>query len=193
MRELQVTNDTKRRVFITDLAAYNEGLLTGKWVELPLEHSELALEVEKVLETGHEEAQEQNICLDEFHEEYFITDYEGFKRGSVDEYENIYALNDKLNKLESLEEEVGEEVLQLLVEEFGLEQAIEIIEEGAYSIYWETDGAEIAREYLEQTGALDNLPEQIKDMYIDFKSIFRDWRLSGETYLIGDNLTVQVW
>ena len=51
------------KIFITNLGRYNEGYLVGKWVKLPVCEDVL----DKVL---------KEIGIDEYYEEYFITDYE---------------------------------------------------------------------------------------------------------------------
>lgn len=50
------------KIFLTNLGKYNEGLLIGKWVELPCDNLEEELEAIGVGKVPYEE--------------YFITDYE---------------------------------------------------------------------------------------------------------------------
>jgi len=65
------------KIYLTNLAKYNQGTLIGKWLELPLTDEELEIEIREVL--GNDEA-------------YFITDFEApFK---IDEYENLHKLNE---------------------------------------------------------------------------------------------------
>ena len=51
------------KIFLTNLGKYTEGYLIGKWVKLPVSEEVL----DKVLE---------EIGINEYYEEYFITDYE---------------------------------------------------------------------------------------------------------------------
>ena len=51
------------KIFLTNLGKYNEGYLIGEWVTLPIDNDELE-EVKK------------RIGINEYYEEWFITDYE---------------------------------------------------------------------------------------------------------------------
>lgn len=70
------------KVFVSNLAKYNDGELTGQWTTLPVE------DVNKdILEP-----------IDAVGKEWFISDYEApFKIG---EYDNLYALNELAEALE---------------------------------------------------------------------------------------------
>lgn len=83
------------RVYITDLEAYNRGHLAGEWLELPLSVEELNESINNLLFEG------QKACNDNYlHEEFFITDYEADME--VDEYYNIYVLNEIAEALRAL-------------------------------------------------------------------------------------------
>ena len=78
------------KIFITNLGRYNEGYLVGKWVKLPVCEDVL----DKVL---------KEIGIDEYYEEYFITDYENEIIGIGDvisEYSSVQALNELAQRLE---------------------------------------------------------------------------------------------
>lgn len=70
------------KVFVSNLAKYNDGELTGQWTTLPVD------DVNKdILEP-----------IDAVGKEWFISDYEApFK---IDEYDNLYALNELAEALE---------------------------------------------------------------------------------------------
>ena len=72
----------KINVFVSNLAKYNDGELTGQWTTLPVD------DVNKdILEP-----------IDAVGKEWFISDYEApFK---IDEYDNLYALNELAEALE---------------------------------------------------------------------------------------------
>ena len=53
-------------IFTTDLKAYNQGTLSGKWISLPLAKDKLVHGITEVLSYGKNNE----------HEEIFITDYE---------------------------------------------------------------------------------------------------------------------
>ena len=75
-------------VFITNLGKYNEGELVGKWIDLPMDKEE----IKKAFD---------DIGINERYEEYFITDYESDYGIEIGEYENVYALSEKLEELEN--------------------------------------------------------------------------------------------
>ena len=157
------------RVYVTNLAKYNEGLLRGKWLDLPLSEEELVEEINEIL--GNDE-------------EYFITDYEGPVR--VEEYDNIEKLNDMAEKLEiSGEEEENIEILAKVIDT--KEELVEILENGDYiivpNVYTYKELAESAL-YGEVTESL--LPFNIEDVrnagaesYIDWESVGRELDIDG--------------
>ncbi|WP_302500180.1 antirestriction protein ArdA [Limosilactobacillus reuteri] len=73
------------KVFVSNLAKYNDGELTGQWTTLPVE------DVNKdILEP-----------IDAVGKEWFISDYEApFK---ISEYDNLYALNELAEALENFD------------------------------------------------------------------------------------------
>jgi hypothetical protein len=82
------------RIFITDLEAYNNGYLVGKWVELPLTSSELSQVISEILTEG------EAISKTNEHEELFITDYEADI--TIGEHDDIYKLNELAEILDEL-------------------------------------------------------------------------------------------
>ena len=77
------------QIFITCLAAYNNGTLHGEWVDIDRDIDDIQEDIDRILESSPEEDAE----------EFFITDYElPFKIG---EYESI---EDILEKLEPIKE-----------------------------------------------------------------------------------------
>jgi len=163
------------QIYITDLAAYNEGHLIGEFIELPKEESELIEDINRILGKG------ERICKTFPHEEVFITDYEWsvldlFKIG---EYDNIQELNQKLLFLESkVEEEDFPKVKFLLDYGFvsSLEESIEKLDLVVF--YPNMTMFEVAEEYLENCYDLDSLPEIIQ-FHIDYEGIARDLELDG--------------
>ena len=90
-------------IFLTNLGRYNEGILMGEWVRLPVPAERL----DEVLE---------RIGINGEYEEYFITDYEAsFANLNLSEYTSIEALNgfaERLDELESWEVEKLAAVLE---------------------------------------------------------------------------------
>ena len=80
------------KIFVTNLGRYNEGYLVGKWVKLPVSEDKL----NEVL---------KEIGINEYYEEYFITDCENYIIGLNDvisEYSSVQALNSLAQRLEEL-------------------------------------------------------------------------------------------
>lgn len=186
---------TRRRVFLTDLAAYNEGILIGKWLELPMDEEELKAEINQVLKDGFEAAQKEDLCCDSRHEEYFITDWEGLGFMDLDIYSNIFRINEDLQDLEDFSED--EEILEALIDEYGLEEALDIIYEGNYVVYWESkylnfdrDGDLALAMYEEETLGLE-IPEELES-YFDWVKYERD--LLIDIHIIyGEGFAIQVY
>jgi antirestriction protein len=100
------------KVFLTDLAAYNAGSLIGRWVLMPITGFELSQAISEVLTEGEYAVSGEN------HEEYFITDYEwdNIDIKEIDEYENLYDLNNELRLLADLDRDKLKAVKFLLDE-----------------------------------------------------------------------------
>ena len=80
------------KIFITNLGKYCEGYLVGKWVQLPISDDKL----DEVL---------KQIGINEYYEEYFISDCENDIIGLSDvisEYSSISVLNKLAQRIEEL-------------------------------------------------------------------------------------------
>ena len=75
------------RVYVADLAAYNNGYLHGVWIDATLELGEMQDQVSEMLKA---------TPLDEESEEYAIHDYEGFGAYKVSEYEGLESVHEHL-------------------------------------------------------------------------------------------------
>lgn len=153
------------RIFLTNLAKYNEGELVGEWIELPIEEEELQEAIKDIL--GEDE-------------EFFITDYEGIP--SISEYESPYKLNDIA--LELQKHDVGEVTLRALMEVIGdIEQALEVIREQDYFI---VEDVSSYKELAQKEGVEGFLPFCIFEVeqagalpYIDFEQVGRELDIMG--------------
>ena len=118
------------RIYLTNLGKYNEGMLIGEWVDLPVSEEEL----EKVF---------KRIGINDEYEEYFITDYESDVDGlKVGEYENVDDLNELAEALEDLDSE-EENVLSVMLEDgCTFEEALEKIKDRDYMVYYNCDSME---------------------------------------------------
>ena len=163
------------KVYITDLSAYNQGMLIGEWVELPMYQEDLEAKVLEILKKGSIEC-----GFNEEHEEFFITDFEweGTQLFKVEEYSNLEEINYKCEQLEDLSEDDQKRMGYLMdYVGFNFEDALERYED--VTIYENTTLEQIAEDYIYETINMDEIPDIIKHN-IDFKGIAVDLEVSGE-------------
>lgn len=186
---------TTRRIFITDLASYNEGLLSGRWVDLPMAEDELEEIIKDVLRVGWEESQAAGLCCCDHHEEWFITDYEGFWK-EIDEYENILELNEEVEMYEEITNNISEEALNLILEDTGytLEGVKELVNSGRYIIYKDVDNeGDVAYQAYEEYGRMEELPLHL-ECYIDWEKVGRDMFIQGMfVYDWNEHIAIEIW
>lgn len=162
------------RIYLTNLGKYNEGMLVGEWVDLPVSEEEL----EKVF---------KRIGINDEYEEYFITDYESDIDGvKVGEYENIDDLNELAEALEDLDSE-EENVLSVMLEDgCTFEEALEKIKDRDYMVYYNCDSMEdVAYQIVEESGLLDGVPEKVA-RYFNYEAYGRDLEIEGTFYQINN-------
>lgn len=167
------------RIFLTNLGKYTEGELVGEWVDLPIPNEEL----EKVL---------TRIGINEEYEEFFITDYEtDFDGIEIGEYSNLKTLNEMAETLEELDDDEKEVINAIMSEGYKLEEALE--KKDDCMIYCDcSDMEDVAREYAEQTGLLDNIPENLRS-YFDYEAFGRDMSYEGHFVFTNNGNCVQIF
>lgn len=144
------------RIFITNLAKYNEGYLVGKWVTLPLSEDELWAEVKAVL--GDDE-------------EHFITDYEAPFR--IEEYDSITDLNKLAEELEGMDDVDIKKALFLVNEQgYTFDDAIRKVDD--VDFYPDMTLKDMAEQFVDE-GLFGEIPDKIQG-YIDYEAIARDLR-----------------
>ena len=165
------------KIYITDLAAYNAGYLIGRWVELPMNEDELRSEVQEILEHG------TLYCGDGVYptEETFITDYEfdDVQLFSVDEYDNEFELNRKVQLIEESVEPFQYKILKFLMDNgfsSSLEEAIEKVDD--VFVYDHYTMRDIAEEFVDEFINLDGINDLIKNN-LDYDGIARDLEMDG--------------
>lgn len=161
-------------IYLTNLRKYNDGILSGKWVELPLSKDELNEELTEVLDGD---------------EEYFISDWDCPRGFEIGEYSSIYTLNEN-----------AEEYYYILEEKFfGNEDALELVLENydndIYSyehsdVYiFNGDMSDVAKEYV-NTYPTENVPQIFLD-YFDYEAYGEYLEKSGN-FVIGDDFVVEI-
>lgn len=168
----------KISAYVTNLGLYNEGYLCGEWVTFPIDEDE-------------ERELMDRIKIDEFHEEYFITDYETDISGlEIGEYTSIASLNEMAEALEDLSDYDAEIVEALIGNGYDLEDAISrkddcMVYSDCYSM------ADVAEQYAEETGLLDSIPENLR-FYFDFEAFGRDMSFEGEFIFTSSGNCIEV-
>lgn len=157
-------------VFLTNLGKYNEGILQGEWVALPVDEEELQ-EVFKRIGISSEPDAEGN-----YYEEYFITDYETDFDLQIGEYENINKLNELAEELESLDSS-DIECVKAQIEAYGcdLREAIDSIDRCIF--YSGRDMKELAEELADEQIACYTHEGKVPEFftrYFDYEAFQRD-------------------
>jgi len=163
------------RVYITDLEAYNNGHLVGSWYELPMSQEELAQAIQNELEIG------QKICKHtHLHEEYFISDFE-CDYMKIGEYDSLETLNETAQKMENLLMQEKTAVKLMLENSIvnSIEDAIENLDNMICT--GETKMEDIAYNYIEESGVLQNMPESLQG-YFDYEALGRDMEIEGSYF-----------
>lgn len=135
-------------LYIANLGKYNEGELKGGWIVLPKSEDEITkfLEDEVGITLDPSEADEKSIKGIPVYEEWAIHDYETDFGIRVNEYDNIFELNEiaeKINDMSFYEQEKvlaaievwGDEALEFDLDDICLYEGVETHEElGRYFI-----------------------------------------------------------
>lgn len=173
------------RIFLTNLGKYNEGKLIGKWVELPYADDELEA-VKQRIGISNEPDENGN-----YYEEWFITDYETDIHGlKVGEYDDLDELNELAETLDNLDEYEREIVEAMISEGYSLDDALDRKDDCI--IYYNCEDMEdVAREYAEETGLLDSIPENLQS-YFDFEAYGRDMSFEGHFVFTDKGNCVQI-
>ena len=159
------------KIFITNLGRYTEGYLVGKWVKLPVCEDVL----DKVL---------KEIGIDEYYEEYFITDYENEIIGIGDvisEYSSVQALNELAQRLEELSDDEADKLGAVLEYEAcrSVSEVLELLDKlDEFDLLTDVnDDEELGYYYAEEYCCID-IPEHIQP-YFDYEKFGRDVRLQS--------------
>lgn len=153
------------RIYVADLAAYNNGKLHGAWTNACDDLEEIQEQINAMLAKSPEG----------FAEEYAIHDYEGFDGYQVGEYEGIEEIHEIACFLGEHPGIAGE-----LLNHFcgNVEEARRAMEENYSGCY--NSLADYAQELTEETS---QLPEHLA-FYIDYDRMGRDMEISGDVYAI---------
>ena len=159
------------KIFITNLGRYTEGYLIGKWVKLPVSEEKL----DEVLEA---------IGINEYYEEYFITDYENDIVGLGDvisEYSSVVALNELAQRLEDLSADEADKLGAVLEYEAcrSVSEVLELLDElDNFDLLTDVnDDEDLGYYYADEYCSID-IPEHVQP-YFDYEAYGRDIRLES--------------
>ena len=193
------------KLYLANLGKYNEGILKGEWVELPLSETELE-EVMVNIGVAHYD-KEGNfvpyvIETDEkgyeyVYEEYAIHDYETDLNISISEYSSL----DNLNAIAENVEKYELDYVNVLLDDgaIGMKDLIEgDLEEIMQShtfIELEpnmNEEQEVGYAYVDEIyGGPEYLSKEILERYFDYEAFGRDILLGGEGFVSGNILVLK--
>lgn len=157
-------------IFITNLGRYNEGVLMGEWVKLPVPDDRLNEVLERIGINGE-------------YEEYFVTDYEAsFANLNLSEYTSIEALNGFAVRLEELDRWEVEKLAAVLEYDAvsSITDIMDIIDRlDEFDILADVeDDEDLGRYYAEELCTLEAVPAYLRS-YFDYEAYGRDIRLES--------------
>jgi len=176
------------KIYLTDLAAYNKGYLHGEWISLPMDEDELESTLSKILSSGSALCYMESGSYDK-HEEYFITDWEWteYEFQEINEYEDIYKLNQMLQLLQDKSEHQLKAISFLMTE--GVVQDIQdaISKADDVVIHENQNMEDIAYDLMQECYQADLLPSIIAN-HIDYEGIATDLEYDGAYYVVGSDI-----
>jgi len=107
------------RLYVANLAKYNERRLIGEWVTLPMNQEELKKRIQVILGAD---------------EEYAIHDYEA--PFHIGEYDDLYAINENCAILSRYDSRVVVALSECLD---NVNEVVGLLESGDYSVYFNVD------------------------------------------------------
>ena len=193
------------KLYLANLGKYNEGILKGEWVELPLSETELE-EVMVNIGVAHYD-KEGNfvpyvIETDEkgyeyVYEEYAIHDYETDLNISISEYSSL----DNLNAIAENVEKYELDYVNVLLDDGAIgmkdliEGDIEEIMQNHTFIELEpnmNEEQEVGYACVDEIyGGPEYLSREILERYFDYEAFGRDILLSGEGFVSGNILVLK--
>lgn len=157
-----MTNEIK--IYVADLAAYNNGYLHGVWIDATLDLEDMQEKINAMLAASP---------VDDA-EEYAIHDHEGFDGYSLSEYAGLETAHDVALFIEEYPE-FGAALLSHFGDLDDAKKAAQDSYCGSHSSL-----ADYAQELTEET---TEIPESLRH-YIDYDSMARDMELNGDVFTI---------
>ena len=193
------------KLYLANLGKYNEGILKGEWVELPLSETELE---EAMVNIGVAHYDNEGnfvpyvIETDEngyeyVYEEYAIHDYETDLNISISEYSSLNDLNTVAEIVEDFELDQVNALLDGGVIDMKdlIEGDLEEIMQNYSFIELEpnmNEEQEVGYAYVDEIyGGPEYLSKEILERYFDYEAFGRDILLGGEGFVSGNILVLK--
>jgi antirestriction protein len=162
------------KIYVADLAEYNDGRLVGKWLDLSdySDASELMGAIQEMLD--EQTAKDKS---GEVHEEWAVHDFEGFPRSFYSEYmgekdfEKLYEIADVAN-----DRGIPIDVLMEAVADFGADEDVERVAEAYYSSVRPSFGGEFKSFAMDMVDELGIEGINNVEYYFDYDSFGSDAR-----------------
>ena len=153
------------RIYVADLAAYNNGMLSGNWINLPCD--DIWEEVQKVLDDGTNARQIENVYDGYNSEEWAIHDYElPFK---IEEHSNLDKINEFAKKFNELDASDIKKISYLIdYQGSSISEALNQYEN--VNMYEDTSYLDLAEILIDESW---NVPEHLQN-YIDYSKFARE-------------------
>lgn len=168
------------RIYVACLAAYNNGILHGRWIDANQSVADIHAEIAAILKASPER----------FAEEWAVHDYEGFGEIYLSEWPEI----GRVAEIARLIESHGDAFAVWYQTQDGSSFDIDQLEEKFLEQWNGEHDSERAfvEDFLESTGQLSSIPEWARN-YFDFESYARDLRVSGDYSFIRHGVQVYVF
>lgn len=165
------------KIYVADLAEYNNGRLVGKWLDLS-DYSSGAEVMEAIQEMLDEQTKKDKYG--DVHEEYAIHDFEGFPRSFYSEYMGESDF-DQLYEIARVADDANLplDVLMEAMSDLGYEDNAERVAEAYYSSVPANMGNEFrdfAYEYIDSIGGIESAVSN-PESYFDFESFGSDAKM----------------
>lgn len=165
---MTTTKFTQPQIYVACLAAYNEGSLHGKWIDVPNDKETLLESIKEIISSSPAE----------YSEEWAIHDYDLFG-ANISENPDL----DTLCELASLFEEKSgmESVIAQLYNDNGIEHAKSMIEDNYMGCYESKN--DFIYQWVEDTCMLEGVHENVKN-YFDYDALLHDMECNSEIFSI---------
>jgi len=179
------TFNNEARIYLADLAAYNEGFLAGEWIDLPVDDihetiKEILAKTSEIRKTHHIKS---GWDLKDFYpsEEWAIHDHEGLEfYGNVSEYEDLEKLNNAVQNMTDLDEwDIKKVEFFTNCMGYSLDDAIDKKDDCDF-YDGISDYTELAELFCDE-GLFGDIPKHLKN-YIDYEAMGRDLRFDYTEY-----------